>query len=291
MVKILIEELVSFLRDINAFIPPLLLILLPSAFIDGGKYLNGAFRHEFIGTLIMVGLTFSAGKWIGADDINIAWTAHLFGVIAADYISGGPQVNPAVTVSMWTLGKCSYTEAYVRICAQICGGLIAFPLFHMISVSANLTPFGGPEFHLDNGEFATSTAAISEFIASLLLCFVIYILNWECNFGNLHYIIKQTLTAIAIRGLIEYFPIAGPAMNPMLATTWYVFGVSKIYSFPNEFEHYFVYWICPCIAAIVASILYTIYAGGTIFGMILPIGPFKGTTPPPPPTSKKAKTS
>lgn len=283
MVKILVEELVSFLRDTISFLPPGLFVLVPTAFIDGGKYFN-AFRHEFIGTLLMVGLTFSAGKWIGDNDLMVAWTAHLMGVIAADYIGGGPHVNPAVTVSMWTLGKCSYTEGYVRVAAQIVGGLVAFPLFHAVSIAMNLTPFGGPEFHIDNGEFATATASISEFSATLLLCFVIYILNWELHFGSAHYIIKQSLTAVAIRGLIEFFPTAGPAMNPMLATTWYVFGVSKNIEYPRDFEHYFVYWISPCVAAIMASILYTIYAGGTIFGSKLPIGPLKGTP-------QKSKTS
>lgn len=59
-------------------------------------------------------------------------------------------------------------------------------------------------------------AFLSEFCATFILMFVIYILNWELNFGQYHYIIKQTLTAVAIRALIECFPTAGPAMNPML---------------------------------------------------------------------------
>jgi hypothetical protein len=37
----------------------------------------------------------------------------------------------------------------------------------------------------------------------------------------------------------------------------------------------FVYWISPWMAAILASIIYVIYAGGTVFGVKLPIGPFK----------------
>lgn len=283
MVKILIEELSSFLRDLTVYLPPGLIIAVSSAFIEGGKYMK-AFRHEFIGTLLMIACTFSAGKWIGKESIRLAWTSHAAGVIAADYFGGGPHVNPAVTVSMWTLGKCTYTEGYVRIAAQICGGLVAFPLYHALSNALELEPFGGPEFNMDKDDFATATASMSEFLATLLLCFVIYILNWELNFGSFHYIIKQSLTAIAIRALIEFFPTSGPAMNPMLATTWSVFGVGTKFEFPSEFEHYFVYWISPCMAAILASIIYTIYAGGTIFGATLPIGPIK-------PQTLKAKTS
>ena len=106
--------------------------------------------------------------------------------------------------------------------------------------------------------------------------FVIYILNWELHFGPYHYIIKQTLTAVAIRLLIEHFPTAGPAMNPMLATAWAVFGVGTKYEYPSAFEHYFVYWIAPCMAAICASITYAIYNGDKIFGATLPFGPLKG---------------
>ena len=50
----------------------------------------------------------------------------------------------------------------------------------------------------------------------VLLMILIYTLNWELNFGKYHYWIKQTLTAIGIRYLIETFPTAGPAINPML---------------------------------------------------------------------------
>jgi glycerol uptake facilitator-like aquaporin len=274
MVKLIIEELSSFLRDLTSFIPPGIVLAVPTAFIEGGKYFS-AFQHEFVGTLIMIVCTFSAGKWIGMDDFRVAWASHAAGVVTADYIGGGPNVNPAVTVSMWTLGKCSYTESFVRIAGQICGGLIAFPLYHAISKMLDLQPFGGPEFYMNKDELGTAAAAISEFFATMLLCFAIYILNWEINFGKLHYIIKQTLTAGAIRGIIEFFPTAGPAINPMLATTWNVFAVGKTNEFPSEFEHYFVYWLSPCLAAIVASIIYTIYAGGTVFGKTLPIGPIK----------------
>jgi hypothetical protein len=65
------------------------------------------------------------------------------------------------------------------------------------------------------------------------------------------------------------------AMNPMLATAWCVFGVGKKYEFPADMNHYTVYWIAPGLAAILASSLYVVYAGGTMWGMKLPIGPLK----------------
>jgi glycerol uptake facilitator-like aquaporin len=82
---------------------------------------------------------------------------------------------------------------------------------------------------------------------------------------------------VAIRALIEFFPVAGPAMNPMLATAWDVFGVGRSGEFPTDHGHYFVYWVCPCLAAILASISYVIVSGGTVFGYKLPIQ-LKGKT-------------
>ena len=86
---------------------------------------------------------------------------------------GGQQVNPAVTVSMWALGKCSYTEAFVRIAGQMGGGLVAFPLFQAISDHFNLTPFGGPEFSKESN----IDAFLSEFCATFLLMWAIYIVS------------------------------------------------------------------------------------------------------------------
>lgn len=80
---------------------------------------------------------------------------------------------------------------------------------------------------------------------------------------------------MGIRALIEFFPTAGPAINPMLATCWAVFGVNNNAEFPVENEHYFVYWMAPWAAAILASITYGIYNGDKIFGVSLPIGPIK----------------
>lgn len=286
MVKASIATAANLWNDVMEFLPPGLFLVLAVANIENGKYLS-AFRHEFIGTLLMICCTFSAGKWIGEHDINTAWAAHAAGVIIADKVGGGAQVNPAMTVTMWSLGKVTYTEGLVRIAGQMGGGVIAFPLFHAISNQMKWTPFGGPEFNMDSDEYGVAEAALSEFCATVLLCFAIYILNWELNFGKYHYIIKQFLTAVAIRALIEFFPTAGPAINPMLATAWAAFGVGNRFAFPDQFVHYFVYWVAPFAAAIVAAFLYAIYSGDSFFGHKLPIGPFKAQTQKTSPTKGK----
>jgi len=258
--------------EVTSFFPAGLILSVLAGCVEHKKYWS-AYVKEFIGTLLMVCFTFSSGKWFGQSDIMIAWAGHAVGVVLADYIGDGQHVNPAVTVSMWALNKCTYTEAFVRIAGQMGGGLVAFPLFHFASEKLNLTPFGGPESTPDN----EVDAFISEFTASFLLMWVIYILNWEFNFGKFHYIIKQTLTAVAIRALIEFFPTAGPAMNPMLATAWYVFGVGTNGEYPEDSSHYFVYWFGPFVAGILAAITYIILDGNDkLFGTYtIPIGPLR----------------
>jgi glycerol uptake facilitator-like aquaporin len=274
----------SLYASLSKHTPPGLYASLAAAFIADSSYFS-SYQHEFIGTLIMVGLTFAPGKWIGADSKMVAWVTHAITVVAADKLSGGPHVNPSVSIAMWSLGKCNYTEMYVRIAAQMAGGLIAFPLFRAVSNSLGLTEFGGPEFNPVGDEDGTSSA-LSEFMATLLLMFVIYVLNWELNFGKYHYWIKQTLTAIAIRGLIEVFPKAGPAMNPMLGTTWLIFSSG---SMPEDVRHYLVYWVGSALGALVASACYVVYAGGTFFGAKLPLGPIKDVPQAASTSSKKKK--
>jgi glycerol uptake facilitator-like aquaporin len=227
-----ITILSSIYQKLAPFVPPGLATSIAASYVGEGKYFK-VWRDEFIGTLLMIGFTFSPGKWIGQDSLAVAWTAHACGVVAADKIGGGQHVNPAVTCSMYALGKCSYTEAFVRIMGAMGGGLVAFPLFKLFAETFSLTPLGGPEFDPTGDEEGTH-AAFSEAVAVVLLLILIYAVNWELNFGKYHYWIKQTLTALGIRYIIETFPRAGPSINPMLATTWYIF---KTGNYPDHFGH------------------------------------------------------
>ncbi len=269
----LLTLLSSLYRIMGPAIPPGLLPCLASAYVGDGKHVR-AFRHEFVGTLLMIGFTFSPGKWTCQNSKHLAWIAHALGVIASDRIGGGPHVNPAVTSSMYALGKCTYTEAYVRIMGAMAGGLVSFPLYERLSNALSLPSLGGPEYDptIDDDDDGTH-AGFSEFVAMVLLMFLIYAVNWELNFGKYHYWIKQSLTALGIRYLIETFPRAGPAINPMLATTWYIF---KYGTYPIHPGFYYAYWISSVAGALFASCMYVVYAGGTVFGMTLPVGPIRG---------------
>jgi len=262
----------SLIITISGYIPPGLIVTLPFAFLSGVSFnARLLFFEEFIGTILMIGFTFSSGKWIGVDSLPLNWVAHAIGVIAADRIGGGQHVNPAVSVTMWSLGKCSYDEMLVHISGAMAGGLVAFPMFKRFSDGMDWVELGGPTYNVEGDEDGSSSAA-SEFFATFLLLLVIFLVNWELDFGKYHYWIKQTLTAIAIRFLIEVFPTAGPAMNPMLGTTWYVFATG---AYSDDVKHYFVYWIASTIGGLAAGLGYAAYVGGTFFGKKLSVGPIQ----------------
>ena len=174
---VLISLLNAIYQQVAPLFPSGLAISLAAAFLGDGKYVS-AYKHEFIGTLLMIGFTFSPGKWIGKDSLAAAWTAHACGVIAADKIGGGPHVNPAVTVSMYALGKCNYTEAFVRIMGAMGGGLVAFPLFKAFADRLGLTPLGGPEFDPTDDDEGIK-AGLSDFFAVLLLMILMGAPFWE----------------------------------------------------------------------------------------------------------------
>ena len=172
MVQDYVLTINNFVNDMVDFLPPGLILSFAASNVGNGKYFD-VYVKEFIGSMLMIAFTFSAGKWIGTNSWEFAWVFHAMGVVAADYFGGGQQVNPAVTLSMWALGKCDYTEAFVRVAGQMGGGLISFPLFHALSEEMKWTPFGGPEFNMESN----AEAAISEFVATFLLLWAIYIVS------------------------------------------------------------------------------------------------------------------
>ena len=169
MVKDHVLTFNGFFSDFVDFLPPGLLLSFAAGCVAQQKYLE-VYRKEFIGSMMMIAFTFSAGKWIGQNSMEVAWTFHAIGIIAADYFGGGQQVNPACTMSMWALGKVDYTEAFVRVAGQMGGGLISFPLYHALAELMNWEPLGGPEFDPENN----AEAAVSEFVSTFLLMWVIY---------------------------------------------------------------------------------------------------------------------
>jgi hypothetical protein len=99
MVKAHIATFSSVFEDIVNFFPPGLLLSVAVGCVEHRKYWT-IYVKEFVGTILMVGFTFSAGKWIGEDAWVVAWIMHACGVVAADYV--GTFVDTTTIVSCKT---------------------------------------------------------------------------------------------------------------------------------------------------------------------------------------------
>ena len=76
---------------------------------------------------------FPPGPFLGHLPGYEEWIAHALGILVADYTCGGPHVNPSVTFAMWAWRKLSFSEAVLRIGAQMAGGSLAFPLLQFFA--------------------------------------------------------------------------------------------------------------------------------------------------------------
>lgn len=207
----------------------------------------------------MIVCTFTPGPFLGSFEGYEEWLAHVAGVIVADYLCGGPQVNPAVTIAMFVWRKISGYQVLLYIAAQMAGGIVAFPLLQSIS-----TPYkaviGGPEV---GPEVTVGQGMFNEGVAMFLLMLGIYAFATTA-IGNV-YPVKQPLIAAVIRACIYYFGTTGPAMNPALGTTW-AFYKSQSTAFPTDAGHYAIYWGAAMAGAAVATLLWSVVTSTGPFG-------------------------
>jgi glycerol uptake facilitator-like aquaporin len=130
--------------------------------------------QEFTGTILLIFGTASAGTWWGSGSTAVTYACHGFGILLANKISGGAQVNPAVSVAVCITGRQSYAETVARITGQICGGLTAWNAASIIATALALPAFKGPEY----GGHSLSLTIFHEMLATLCLCLAIFILNF-----------------------------------------------------------------------------------------------------------------
>ena len=258
-------------------------LCVAAAPIGAGRSLVKAWWTECYGAAVMIACTFSPGKWWGVAGTVVApathpalaaidsvvpldWVLHWFGVAVADRSCGGPHVNPGVSWTMCCIGKIPYAQFVTHVAGQMLGGVVAFPALQALAAHLGWTPLGGPAISPDIAGADLQRAVAHEFAATLLLCLGIFAIALEAPFKDV-YVAKISCIAGLIRTLIVYLGAAGPAMNPMLATTWVLYETG---SFPTFYAHYLVYWAAPLAAATLAAAIYALLKpGATCLGVVL----------------------
>ena len=205
---------------------------------------------ELWGSLWVVLLTCSPGPFVSVYagwQWHVEWAIHLVAIVAADYFCGGPRVNPAATVAFCAWGQSSLASASARVAGQMIGGVVGYTLLRAAVEHFGL-PFLGPAI----AEGTTLGAALaSEGIANFLLMLAI------CCFALTRvgetYLLKQPLIAASIRAIICLCGASGPAINPMLATSYHMVNTGE---WPDA-RHWLVYWGAACAGMCFAACLWS----------------------------------
>eukprot|EP00041_Stephanoeca_diplocostata_P004626 m.48054 g.48054 ORF g.48054 m.48054 type:complete len:272 (-) comp15250_c0_seq1:268-1083(-) len=228
-----------------------------------GNFKNDVLR-EFLGMIVLVGTQFPAGLWFGTQSWVHGWIAHGLGVIIADWVAGGPNVNPAVCIFMHALGEITFSQMISRSAAAFAGAMVAFPLFQTVGRILGLPMFGGPRF--DHREASLARVYQHEATATGLLCLAVVLLNWELAIKD-NYLVKQALTAVAVRLLLLCFTAGGCAMNPALGVAY---GAHERGGrLPKARQQYTAYCTAPAGGALGAALLYALSSGRKFYGVDL----------------------
>jgi len=162
----------------------------------------------------------------------------------------GAHMNPAVTLTFWSLGKIERWDAAFYVAAQFAGGasgvavadlLIGFPLRHSAVNYAATTP----------GPGGAVIALRAEFLISLLLMSAVLIVSNSRRFSR--------YTALVAGALVAAFitfeaPLSGMSMNPARTLG------SALPA--NEWNPLWIYFIAPPLAMLLAGGLYRFRRGG-----------------------------
>ncbi|CAM9292029.1 unnamed protein product [Chrysoparadoxa australica] len=187
--------------------------------------------QEMFGSILLLVLLFPLGSFLG--DTWAGWIQHFFCVMLHDWITGGAQVNPAVSVGTIPIGWNTPATAVVRVLGQLIGGTIAFPM--MDKLLPAYVQMGGPQ--LAEGVDVTE-GMIWE--TCLTFCLLMWVFVCATRVGLPA---QRPLIAAGIRGLIFNGGKTGPAMNPMIGWSWAVFVNPEL---PGS-DHFLVYWLAPCL--------------------------------------------
>ncbi|CAM9341320.1 unnamed protein product [Choristocarpus tenellus] len=189
-------------------------------------------------------LLFPFNAFLG--DTYSAWIQHFFCVIMMDYVTGGAQVNPSVSIASTLYGWNNFKSMIVRVVAQMAGGIYAFPIMTNLMPGYVLDKMGGPVL----GEGVTvAEGCMYEFLMTMTLMVIIYIAATQVGLPS-----QRVVIATAIRALIYYNAgKSGPAMNPMIALSW-AFYTDK--SSILTLDHFLIYHLAPTAGAVAATLLW-----------------------------------
>jgi aquaporin Z len=194
---------------------------------------------EFIGTFFLV---LTVGMCViepGAGSLApiAIGSALMIMVYAGGHISGG-HYNPAVTLAVWSRGRCATADVPGYMIAQVIGGVVAAALA--------LSLKGGPE--LSPGELKAVPTLIAEFVGTFALAYVV--LNTataKSTAGNSYFGLAIGFTVMTMA--FAFGGISGGAFNPAVAIGLTVMHLAKA-------ANLWVYFLAELAAGVLAATVF-----------------------------------
>jgi aquaporin TIP len=178
-------------------------------------------------------------------------------------VSGG-YLNPAVTITLWTLRRLTGRQTLYLLGAQLLGAVLAGMVLRII-FGENIVPgvphlgepfrTGAPTLGMD----VLGTGALVELVLTFLLTFVIFGTVIDRRTPRLSGLGVGVMVGLALAALAwTGFRLTGASLNPARAFGPFLWAADIPTARTDVREHLFVYWIAPMLGALAAGWLYTI---------------------------------
>jgi aquaporin Z len=213
---------------------------------------------EFFGTLwLVLGGCGAAVLAAGFPNLGIGFlgVAFAFGLTvltmayAVGHISGG-HFNPAVTIGLWSAGRCANKHVIPYIIAQVIGAIVAAFILWLIAsgkpgwVMGNFAANGFGD--LSPGKYSLGSCFITEIVMTFFFLFVIIgTTSKGAATGFAGIPIGLALTLIHLISI----PVTNTSVNPARSTGPALFAGGE------HIGQLWLFWIAPIIGAVVAGLL------------------------------------
>lgn len=175
---------------------------------------------EFIGTFFLVftvGMTVINPGGAGPMAPLAIGSALMVMIYAGGHISGG-HYNPAVTLAVWTRGRCETKDAIVYFVAQAAAGLVAAFVVLYMKPGREIPPPAA----LDVGR-----SLVAEFLFTFALAYVVVnVATAKGTAGNSNYGLAIGFTVLT--GAYAVGAVSGGAFNPAVAVGITTMGLKRI---------------------------------------------------------------
>lgn len=207
---------------------------------------------EFVATFALIFVGAGAVIVASSGQLDLVGVALAHGLVLAimvsvtGHISGG-QVNPAVTIALWTAGKIGTQRGAVLIVVQLIGAVVGALLLRYV-VGGEAFENGGAGAPALAPDLAVGKGIVLEAILTFFLVFVVFGTAVDDK-GPWSKTAGFTIGLTIAFDILAFGPLTGAAMNP---ARW--FGPALV---GGQWADALVWIVGPIAGAIIAGVLYT----------------------------------